>query len=86
MGTLGFRGLLASLFVMSLGLVAGASHGAPALAGIESAPAHEAAGPGLLARAKAKACELSQAASARSDEHAAAHRREECARRHGLAR
>lgn len=84
MGTLGFRGLLASLFIMSLGLVAGASHGASALAGIEPAPAYES--PGLLARAKAKACELSHAALVRTDQHAVADRKVECARRHGLGR
>ena len=82
MGTLGFRGLLASLFAMSLGLVAGASHGAQALAGLEAAPVHES--PGLLARAKAKACELSHAAAVRTDAHAVADRKQECARRHGL--
>ncbi|KFN51582.1 hypothetical protein N790_04600 [Arenimonas malthae CC-JY-1] len=69
---------------MSLGLVAGASQGAQALAGIGPAPVHES--PGLLARAKAKACELSHAATIRTDEHAVADRKEECARRHGLGR
>lgn len=86
MGTLGFRGLLAGLFAMSLGLLAGASHGASALGGIESGPVFEATAPGLLARAKAKACELSHAASGHADQRAMADRKVECARRHGLGR
>jgi hypothetical protein len=86
MGTLGFRGLLASLFALSLGLVAGASHGASALGGIGPEPAFEAPAPGLLARAKAKACELSHAATGRADQRAMADRKRECAIRHGLGR
>ncbi|WP_374604445.1 hypothetical protein [Arenimonas sp.] len=85
MSTLGIRGLLAGVFVLSLGLLTGASHGATGLAVSGEAWGDYAAGPSLLDRAQAKACEWSQGLSGRSDRLSADQRQRECARRHGLA-
>ena len=84
MSTLGFRGLLAGMFAMSLGLLAGASHGAQAWGG--DGPLLSAnEGPGLLDHARARACAVSQGLSVRSDRDAAEQRRRDCNRRHGIA-
>lgn len=83
MSTLGIRGLLAGGFVLSLGLLTGASHGATqwsATVAGDAAPE----GPSLLDRAQAKACEWSHGLSGRSDRRAAEQRRNDCARRYGL--
>ena len=84
MSTLGIRGLLAGGFVLSLGLLTGASHGAT---NWSSPAALEVGtdGPSLLDRAQAKACEWSHGLTSRSDRRAAEQRRSDCARRHGLA-
>jgi len=84
MSTLGIRGLLAGTFVLSLGLLTGASHGATGWAGVDdfaSAPA----GPSLLDRAQAKACEWSHGLTSRSDRRGTEQRRSDCASRYGLA-
>jgi|GEM_PF-5030023 len=83
MSTLGFRGLLAGMFAMSLGLLAGASQGAQAW---DEATAYVPAddGPGLLDHARARACAISQGLSARSERESAEQRRRDCNRRHGI--
>ena len=86
MSTLGIRGLLAGVFVLSLGLLTGASYGATGLpatgAGWDDASSE---GPALLDRVQAKACEWSHGLSGRSDRQSSQQRQRECARRHGLA-
>ncbi|GAB2660713.1 hypothetical protein [Arenimonas aestuarii] len=85
MSTLGIRGLLAGVFVLSLGLLTGASYGATGLAAPGSEWGQASSGPRLLDRVQAKACEWSHGLSGRSDRQASAQRQRECARRHGLA-
>ncbi|ODS63491.1 MULTISPECIES: hypothetical protein [unclassified Arenimonas] len=83
MSTLGFRGLLAGMFAMSLGLLAGASQGAQAWEEAGAyAPADE--GPGLLDHARARACAISQGLSVRNERESAERRRHDCNRRHGI--
>ena len=84
MSTLGIRGLLAGVFVLSLGLLTGASHGATGLAATGAGWDEAPAGPGLIDRVQAKACEWSHGLSGRSDRQASEQRQRECARRHGL--
>src|SRR5690606_20911528 len=84
MTTLGFRGLLAGTFAMTLGLTAGASHGAQAWS--EQAPALAAPEtPGLVDRLRYRACAVSQGLSRPSERASAEQRRQDCARKHGIA-
>ncbi len=85
MFTLGVRGLLAGVFVLSLGLLTGASQGATGFTDTGSGWGGASSGPGLLDRVQAKACEWSHGLSGRSDRQAAEQRQRDCARRHGLA-
>ena len=85
MSTLGIRGLLAGVFVLSLGLLTGASYGATGLAGSETAWSAAPSGPGMLDRVQAKACEWSHGLTRSSDRQKYAERQRECARRHGVA-
>ena len=85
MSTLGIRGLLAGVFVLSLGLLTGASYGATGLTTTEDAWVTAPAGPGLVDRVQAKACEWSHGLSGRSDRQRSEERQRDCARRHGLA-
>ncbi|MDZ4047119.1 MAG: hypothetical protein U1E00_02070 [Pseudoxanthomonas sp.] len=85
MSTLGVRGLLAGVFVLSLGLLTGASHGATGLSATGAEWGESPSGPALLDRVQAKACEWSHGLSGRSDRQSSAQRQRECARRHGLA-
>ena len=83
MTTLGFRGLLAGTFAMTLGLTAGASQGAQAWA--EQAPALAAPeAPGLVEHLRARACAITQGLSARNEHASAEQRRRDCDRKHGL--
>lgn len=85
MSTLGIRGLLAGVFVLSLGLLTGASYGATGLPASDAAWSAAPSGPGLLDRVQAKACEWSHGLSGSSDRQKSADRQRDCARRHGLA-
>lgn len=80
MSTLGFRGSLAALFALSLGLVAGNSQGA----GTPGFAWKAVDGPGVLDRLQALACELNRGSSARDGSASAKASREDCRRRHGL--
>ena len=83
MTTLGFRGLLAGTFAMTLALAAGASQGAQAWA--EQAPVMAAPGtPGLVDHLRARACAVSRGLSNRNERASAEQRRQDCARRHGI--
>lgn len=84
MTTLGFRGLLAGTFAMTLALTAGASHGAQAWAGQSPALAAPDA-PGLFSDLRARACAVAQGISGRNERASAEQRRRDCARKHGLA-
>ncbi|KFL36691.1 hypothetical protein N788_03510 [Arenimonas donghaensis DSM 18148 = HO3-R19] len=75
---------MAGGFVLSLGLLTGASHGATQWSGASVADVAPDS-PGLLDRAQAKACEWSHGLSGRSDRRGSEQRRTDCARRHGLA-
>lgn len=83
MTTLGFRGLLAGSFAMTLALTAGASQGAQAWAAPSPALAAPDA-PGLLDHLRARACAVSQGLSDRNEHAPAEQRRRECSRKHGI--
>ena len=82
MSTLGVRGLLACVFAVSLGLLAGAGQADAAFPG--DTPVEAKASPGLLDHFRAKACAVSQGLSGRSDRASAEARRRDCDRRYGL--
>jgi len=80
MSTLGFRGSLAALFTLSLGLAAGSSQGA----GTPGFAPRALDGPGVFDRLQALACELNRGGAAREGSASAKAVREDCRRRHGL--
>ncbi len=84
MTTLGLRGLLAASFMVSMGLAGGVAQWSGTAHAAGFAPMDAAAADaGLMARIKAKACELSAAASDR-DNRGAESRADHCRKRHGL--
>jgi len=80
MSTLGVRGGLAAVLLVSLGLLAGTSQGA----GIAPAPDLPDDAPGVFDRLQAIACEVNHAATTGDASAGTAARRESCRRRHGL--